>query len=82
MLRGLRRAGVPLPSPVNLAKAVGAGLLALAAIVACNQWEVPWPLALLAAGVIYLVLLAVTRAIPPELIASVLRRRDPYQRSA
>jgi O-antigen/teichoic acid export membrane protein len=82
MLRGLRKAGVPLPSPVNLAKAVGAGLLAFAAVLGCNQLEVPWLLSLLLAGAIYLILLAVTHAIPPELIASVLRRRDPYQRSA
>jgi O-antigen/teichoic acid export membrane protein len=82
MLRGLRRAGVPLPSPVNLFKAVGAGGLGYAAIVACNQLEVPWLLSLLLAGVVYLVVLALTRAIPPELIASVLRRRDTYQRSA
>ena len=80
MLRGLRRAGVPLPSPVNLAKASGAGLLALGSIMVCNQLEVPWLLALLAGGAIYLILLALTHAIPPELIASVLRR-DPYQRS-
>ncbi len=82
MLRGLRRAGVPLPSPVNLFKAVGAGGLGFAGIMACNQLEVPWPLTLVLAGVIYLLLLALTRAIPPELISSVLRRRDPYQRSA
>jgi ABC-type proline/glycine betaine transport system permease subunit len=71
-----------LPSPVNLFKAVGAGGLGYAAIVACNQLEVPWLLSLLLAGVVYLVVLALTRAIPPELIASVLRRRDTYQRSA
>jgi O-antigen/teichoic acid export membrane protein len=78
MLRGLRRAGIPLPSPVNLLKAVGAGLMALAAIRACNRLE--WPLALLVGGAIYLALLALTHAIPPELIASVFQRR--YQRSA
>src|SRR4029077_6927389 len=44
MLRGLRRAGVPMPSLVNLAKALGAGVLAFAAIMACNQLDVPWPL--------------------------------------
>ena len=81
MLRGLRRAGVPLPSPVNLAKAIGAGLLALGSIMVCNQLEVPWVLALLVGGAVYLILLTLTHAIPPELIASVFRR-DPYQRSA
>jgi len=81
MLHGLRRAGVPLPSPVNLLKAIAAGGIAFAAILGCNQLEVPWPLTLLLTGAVYLLLLALTRAIPPELISSVLRR-DPYQRSA
>jgi len=78
MLRGLRRAGMALPSPVNLLKAIGAGLIALAVIRACNRLD--WPLALLLGGPRFMALLALTRAIPPELIASVLQRR--YQRSA
>lgn len=81
MLRGLRRAGVALPSPLNLAKALAAGLLSLACIIACNLLEVPWMLALLGGGAIYIIMLTLTHAIPPELIASVFRR-DPYQRSA
>jgi O-antigen/teichoic acid export membrane protein len=78
MLRGLRRAGMALPSPVNLLKAVGAGLIAFAVIRACSRFD--WPWALLLGGATYLTLLALTRAIPPELIASVLQRG--YQRSA
>jgi O-antigen/teichoic acid export membrane protein len=78
MLRGLRRAGMALPSPVNLLKAIGAGLIALAVIRACSRFD--WPWALLLGGATYLALLALTHAIPPELIASVLQRR--YQKSA
>lgn len=78
MLRGLRRAGMALPSPVNLLKAIGAGLIALALIRACNRLD--WPLALCLGGACYLVLLSLTRAIPPEVIASVFQRR--YQKSA
>ena len=80
MLRGLRRARMPLPSVVNLAKAVCAGLLALVVIRLCARLQ--WPLAMLLAAATYLLLLALTRAIPPELIATVLRRRDPWERSA
>jgi O-antigen/teichoic acid export membrane protein len=78
MLRGLRRAGIALPSSVNLLKAIGAGLIALAVIRACNRFD--WPLALFLGGASYLALLALTHAIPPELIATVLQRR--YQKSA
>lgn len=79
MLRGLRRAGISLPSPVNLVKAVLAGLIAFGAIQACNR--LAWPLALFVGVATYLTLLALTRAIPPELIATVFQRRR-YQRSA
>ena len=81
MLRGLQRAGHPLPSPRNLLKAFGAGLLALGSIAICNQLDVPWVLSLLIAGGVYLGLLALTHAIPPELLATVFRRRDSIQRS-
>ena len=82
MLRGLRRAGHGLPSPVNLLKAVGAGLVAGGTMFASDQVAVPWLLSLLLGGVVYLVVLALTRAIPPELLAAVLHRGGSYQRSA
>ncbi len=82
MLLGLKRAGLRLPSVINLAKAMGAGLLALATMMVCSQLDVPWVLALLLGGAVYLVLLAVTHAIPPELLATVFRRRSSYQGSA
>ena len=76
MLRGLRRAGMALPSPVNLFKAVGAGWTRVAAIRACNQARVPAVGAAARRSRSIWLLLALTRAIPPELIASVLHRRD------
>jgi O-antigen/teichoic acid export membrane protein len=82
MLRGLKRAGQQLPSIVNLAKAIGAGLVALASMLAVAQFDVFWMLALLVGGAVYLAVLALTHAIPPELLAVVFRRRDSYQRSA
>ncbi len=77
MLRGVRRASYPLPSPRNLFKAIGAGLVAYAAMAAGNQFEIPWLLCLVVGLGIYLVILAVTHAIPPELVATVIRRRGP-----
>jgi len=82
MLRGLRRAGHGLPSAVNLLKAVGAGLVAGGTMFASDQFDVPWLLSLLLGGVVYLAVLALTRAIPPELLAAVLHRGESYQRSA
>jgi O-antigen/teichoic acid export membrane protein len=81
MLRGVKRVGLPLPSPVTLGKAFGAGLLALGAMMACAEFDLPWFICLPAGGVIYLLLLAATRAIPPELLATVFRRRQHYQAS-
>lgn len=77
MLRGVRRASYPLPSPRNLFKAIGAGAVAYAAMVAGNQFEIPWLLCLVMGLGIYLAILAVTHAIPPELVATVIRRRGP-----
>jgi O-antigen/teichoic acid export membrane protein len=84
MLFGLQRAGRPLPSLVNPLKAVFAGVVAAAAIIAlAHILELPWVLRLLVAGAVYLVGLAVTRAIPKALVLSVLRRRPvAYQGSA
>lgn len=82
MLRGLRRAGHGLPSPVNLLKAVGAGLVAGGAMFGSDQFDVPWLVSLLIGGALYLLVLALSRAIPPELVAVVLRRGESYQRSA
>ncbi len=81
MLAGLKRAGYAFPSPLNFFKAVGAGVLALGSMLLGDQLDVPWALSLLLGAAIYLVVLALTHAIPPELVATVIRRRDPYQRS-
>ncbi len=82
MLRGLKRAGLRLPSPRNLLKALAAGLLSVGAMTICNQLDVPWALSLILGGAVYLGLLALTHAIPPELLTMVFRRRDPLHRSA
>jgi uncharacterized membrane protein YhhN len=40
-----------------------------------ERLELPWPVTLVIGGVLYLVCLALTRAIPRELVLNVLRRR-------
>jgi O-antigen/teichoic acid export membrane protein len=81
MLRGLRRAGQPLPSPATAVKALGAGLCAAAVMLVLNRLEMHWIAALVLGGLVYLIALMVTRAIPRELLANLLRRRHSYQRS-
>jgi O-antigen/teichoic acid export membrane protein len=78
MLRGVRRVGLPLPSALSLAKAVGAGIIAVGSMMACMEIDIPWYLCLVNGGAVYLLLLSATRAIPPELLSSVFRRREPY----
>jgi hypothetical protein len=46
-----------------------------------NQLEMHWIVALVLGGLVYLIALMVTRAIPRELLANLLRRRHSYQRS-
>jgi len=83
MLIGLKRAGRPLPGVTNPAKALFSGVVAAAAMVLLSRVEFPWPLSLLVGGAVYLAGLALTRAIPRELILNVLRRRGvAYQGSA
>jgi O-antigen/teichoic acid export membrane protein len=83
MLIGLKRAGRPLPSFTNPAKAIVAGALAAAAMVFLARFEFPWLLTLVVGGAVYLAGLALTRAIPRELLLNVLRRRRVvYQGSA
>ena len=83
MLIGLRRAGRPLPSLLNPLKAIFSGAVAATAMVFLTRLDVPWLLSLVAGGVVYVVGLALTRAIPRQLILSVLRRRGvAYQGSA
>jgi O-antigen/teichoic acid export membrane protein len=81
MLWGLKRAGSPLPSFANPVKAAIAGGVAAAAMWGLNYVELPWVLSLLLGGGLYLAGLAVTRAIPLELLVNVLRRRGSYQRT-
>ncbi|MGH7070027.1 MAG: polysaccharide biosynthesis C-terminal domain-containing protein [Acetobacteraceae bacterium] len=68
MTVALRHAGWPMPSLANPAKAVIAGALAVLAMKYLAAWGIPWLLALAAGGTLYLVLLALTRAIPRELL--------------
>lgn len=83
-LCGVRFAGQQLPSLVNPLKAVVcAGVAAVGISLLNHFFALPWMLTLIAGGVVYLGGLAVTRAIPRELILSVLRRRRvAYQGSA
>jgi O-antigen/teichoic acid export membrane protein len=83
MLVGLKRAGRPLPSFTNPAKAVVSGGIAAAAMVLLTRLELPWLLTLVIGGALYLAGLALTRAIPRDLVLNVLRRRRvAYQGSA
>ena len=83
MLIGLQRAGRPLPSVGNPVKAVFSGGVAAAAMMFLARFDFPWMLSLVLGGGIYLAGLALTRAIPRELILNVLRRRGvAYQGSA
>jgi hypothetical protein len=75
MLFGLKRAGRPLPSFMNPLKAVISGAIAAAAILLLTRFEWPWLLTLVIGGAVYLAGLALTHAIPRELLLSVLRRR-------
>ena len=83
MLCGLKWAERPLPSLVNPAKAVLSGAVAAAGMAALTRCELPWMLTLIIGGGVYLAGLALTRAIPRELLLKVLRRRGvAYQGSA
>jgi len=72
MIVALRRAGRPLPSLANPAKAVIAGALAALTMKYLAGFGTPWLLALAAGGALYLAVLALTRAIPRELLLVVL----------
>jgi O-antigen/teichoic acid export membrane protein len=84
MLWGLKRAGRPLPSIVNPIKALVSGAVAFGAMVLLNRsLDLPWLAALVVGGAVYVAGLAFTRAIPRELVLTVLRRRRvAYQGSA
>jgi hypothetical protein len=84
MLWGLKRAGRPLPSVTNPLKAVFSGAVAFGAMVALTRSvELPWLVTLIFGGAVYVGGLALTRAIPRELVLTVLRRRRvAYQGSA
>jgi O-antigen/teichoic acid export membrane protein len=75
MLFGLKRAGRPLPSFTNPLKAAISGAIAAAAMMLLTHFELPWLLTLVVGGAVYLGGLALTRAIPRDLLVSVLRRR-------
>lgn len=68
----LRHAGRRLPSLVNSAKAVIAGAVAVLAMRYLAGFGTPWLLALAAGGALYIALVALTHAIPRELVDVVL----------
>lgn len=68
----LRRAGRRLPSLVNPAKALTAGVLAVLAMKYLAAVGTPWLLALALGGALYLVVLTLARAIPRQLLLVVL----------
>jgi len=84
MLFGLKRAGRPLPSVVNPLKAIVSGAIAMGAMILLNRSvEWPWLVTLMIGGGVYVGGLALTRAIPRDLVLTVLRRRRvAYQGSA
>ena len=83
MLIGLSRAGRPLPSILNPLKALVSGAVAGAVMIFLRRFELFWLVNLVIGGGVYLVCLALTRAIPRELVLNVLRRRRvAYQGSA
>ncbi len=83
MLVGLSRAGRPLPSILNPLKALVSGAVAGAVMIFLQRFELFWLVNLVIGGGVYLVCLALTRAIPRELVLNVLRRRRvAYQGSA
>jgi len=83
MLVGLRRAGRPLPSLINPVKALLSGGAAAMAMIFLGRFGLPWLASLGVGGAVYLVSLALTRAIPREIVLNALRRRRVvYQGSA
>jgi O-antigen/teichoic acid export membrane protein len=83
MLCALKRAGRSLPSFANSAKAILSGAVAATSMVVLTRLDLPWLLTLFVGGGVYLAGLALTRAIPRELVLNVLRRRGiAYQGSA
>jgi O-antigen/teichoic acid export membrane protein len=83
MLIGLRRAAMPLPSIRNPVKALVSGAVAGAVMIVLERCELFWLVNLVVGGAVYLVCLTLTRAIPRDLVLSVLRRRRvAYQGSA
>jgi O-antigen/teichoic acid export membrane protein len=68
MTMALRRSGQRLPSLINPAKAVIAGTLAALAMKCLADFGTPWLLALAVGGALYLALVALTRALPRELL--------------
>jgi O-antigen/teichoic acid export membrane protein len=72
MIVGLKHAGRRLPSLANPAKAAAAGMLAALTMKYLAGFGAPWLLALAAGGALYLALLALTRAIPRELLFAII----------
>jgi O-antigen/teichoic acid export membrane protein len=77
MLWGLQHAGQPLPKMTSVAKTLAAGLTAAAAIWLMSRLSLHWMIALAFGGLLYVGLLALTGAVPRELVDSLLKRNRP-----
>ncbi len=75
---------MPRPSVVNPLKAIFSGALASGGMILLTRsCDFPWIPTLICGGGVYVGCLALTRAIPRELVLTVLRRRRvAYQGSA
>jgi O-antigen/teichoic acid export membrane protein len=74
MLVGLKRARHRLPSLVNPVKALAAGAVSVFAMLSFLGLGVPWAVALVAGGLLYVGLLTLTRAIPRGIALGILGR--------
>jgi peptidoglycan biosynthesis protein MviN/MurJ (putative lipid II flippase) len=74
MLFGLRRAGQALPRCPSAPKTLLAGAAAAGAMLLMSHLGAAWMVALAMGGIIYLLLLALTGAIPRDLAVRLLRR--------
>lgn len=77
MALGLRRAGRPWPRCSSALRTAFAAVVGAVALWLLTGLELPWLIAMVLGGGVYVALLALTGAIPRELAASVLRRPRP-----
>jgi len=77
MLVGVRKAGQPLPQIAASAKTMLAGVTAAGAIWLMMRLDLYWMLALAIGGALYVVLLALTGALPREFLDNLRKKRQP-----